>query len=274
MNVKLTVFFMILTITLGLSGCQSVPLVEVSKTGFSAPPSSQAGLVRIGTFYIPKDEHGARLFHLLVLVGGGNVNHVVGASIFDITDEMHYVGTLFAGGTHEFLPGWFEFETRPGIRTLMLVEGYPGKIAAPSGSIIQHVDFIEIDTRPGSINQVVLSRYGVMRKLYLGEVRISDTNRKFCEELTGKPRDREKSAKAYMTANGIDPNAIDFVSFCRTLSDHKQIVRPTDEARRQFTELKPQLEKLRVEHYEKWKREAEKRAPYDLMRSYEALEPL
>lgn len=135
--------------------------------------------------------------------------------------------------------------------------------------MMQSVDFIEIETQPGSINHVVLSRYGLMRKLYLGEVQISDTNRKYCEGLTGTFREHEKSAATYMIANGIDPNAKDFARFCRTLSNKKNIVGPTPEARKQFSELKPLLEKLRIEHYEKWKREAEKRAPYDLMRSHE-----
>lgn len=272
MKIKLRVRALILPLALALSACQTVPLTEPGRTAFASPESSLNGTVRIGTFHIPKDEHGARLFHFLVLAGGGNVNHVVGASIFDITDEMRYVGTLLAGGTYDFPATWFEFEARPGKRTLMLVEAFPGKIAALSESMTQHVDFIEIDTQPGSINHVVLSRYGLMRKLYLGEVQISNANRKYCEALTGKPREREKSALAYMASNGIDSNATDFARFCRTLSDLKRVVSPTAEAQKQFTELKPQLEKLRMEHYEKWKREAGKRVPYDLMRSYQTVD--
>ena len=268
MNIKLRAFASVLTLALGLSGCQSVPLIETNRTAFTATPSGQSGVVRIGTFHIPKDEHGVMLFHVLVVAGGGNVNHVVGASIFDITDEMRYVGTLLTPG----MPAFLEYEAQPGKRTLMLVEAFPGKIAAPPESVMQNIDFIEIETKPESINHVVLSRYGFMRKLYLGEVQISDANRNYCEALTGKPRERDRSVKAYMAENGIDANAADFVSFCRMLSDPKQIGRPTDEARRQFIELKPHLEKLRVEHYEKWKQEAEKRAPYDLMRSYEPIE--
>lgn len=185
---------------------------------------------------------------------------------------MHYIGTLFTGGAYDFPATWFEFDARPGKRTLMLVEAFPGKIAALPGSMTQHVDFIEIDTQPGSVNHVVLSRYGLMRKLYLGEVQISHVNRKYCEALTGKPHEREKSAMAYMASNGIDSYATDFARFCRTLSDLKRVVSPTAEAQKQFTELKPQLEKLRVEHYNKWRREAEKRTPYDLMRNYQPVD--
>lgn len=162
MKIKLRVLALILPLVLGLSACQTVPLIETGRPAFTSPLSSQNGTVRIGTFHIPKDEHGARLFHFLVLAGGGNVNHV---------------------------------------------EAFPGKIAALSESMTQHVDFIEIDTHPDSINHVVWSRYGLMRKLYLGEVQISNANRKYCEALTGKPRERDKSALAHMVTNGIDANA-------------------------------------------------------------------
>jgi hypothetical protein len=133
----------------------------------------------------------------------------------------------------------------------------------------QNIDFIEIDVKPGGITHVALSRYGFLSYPYLGEVQISDSNRQYCESLTGKPGEREKSAITYMAANGIDPNAKDFERFCRVLSDPKRIAIPTGEARRQFEEFKPQLEKLRTGHYEKWKSEAEKRTPYDLMHSYQ-----
>lgn len=50
------------------------------------------------------------LFHVLVLAGGGNVDHVVGASIFDITEEMQYLGTLLTGGRYVFPATWLELE--------------------------------------------------------------------------------------------------------------------------------------------------------------------
>ena len=80
--------------------------------------------------------------------------------------------------------------------------------------------------------------------------------------------EREKSAFAYMAANGIDSTALDFERFCRVLSNPRKILTPTEQARSRITEPRPQIEKLRVEQFEKWKQKAEKRAPYDLMRSY------
>lgn len=179
---------------------------------------------------------------------------------------MRYLGTLPEGPYH-YPQSWLEYETTPGKHTLMLAAGL-----AVHRIDWLNVDFIEIHVQPGGINHVVLSRYGFLSLPYLGEVQISDSNRKYCERLTGTRREREKAALAYMAVNGIDPQAKDFVRFCLVLSDPKRIVGLTDEARRQFEEFKPQLEKLRVGRHEKWKREVEKHAPYDLMRSYEPVD--
>lgn len=262
MNLHFIKLILALPLALALVGCQIVPLAETSRTTFTAPASGPNGQVRIGAFHIPKEEPGTKLTHFLL--GGPNLNRPFDASIFDVTGEMRYLGTLTVGW-----PFWLEYETPAGKHTLMLTAG-------PSSQRIdwQNIDFIEIDVQPGGINHVALSRYGFLSYPYLGEVQISDPNRKYCESLTGKPGEREKLAIAYMAANGIDPNAKDFERFCRVLSDPKRIVNPTEEARRQFAELRPQLEKLRAEHYEKWKREAEKRAPYDLMRSYQTVDSL
>lgn len=89
MKIKLRVLALILPLALGLSACQTVPLTETGRTAFISPVSSQNGTVRISTFHIPKDESGATLFHILVLAGGGNVNHPVGASIFYRRDALH-----------------------------------------------------------------------------------------------------------------------------------------------------------------------------------------
>lgn len=262
MKIKFTAFALMLPLVFGLFGCQSIPLAETSRTTFNAPPLGPSGQVRIGAFHIPKDEPGIKLTQFLL--GGPNLNKPFDASIFDVTEDIRYLGTLTVSW-----PFWLDFTSPAGKRTLMLTAG-------PSSQKIdwQNVDFIEVDVRPSGISHVVISRYGFLSYPYFGEVQISDPNRKYCESLTGNPRAREKATRTHMAANGIDPNATDFVRFCRALSDHKRIVNPTDEARRQFTELKPQLEKLRVEHYEKWKREAEKRTPYDLMRSYQPIEAL
>jgi hypothetical protein len=257
MTINLKTLILALPLALALTACQTVPLTETSRTSFSAPASGQSGQVRIGSFHIPKEEPGIKLTHFLL--GGPNLNRPFNASVFDVTGEMRYLGTLTVGW-----PSWLEYEAPAGKHTLMLTAG-------PALQRIdwQNIDFIEIDVKPGGINHVALSRYGFLSYPYLGEVQISDSNRKYCESLTGKPGEREKSAITYMAANGIDPNAKDFERFCRVLSDPKRIASPTEEARRQFEEFKPQLEKLRTEHYEKWKSEAEKRAPYDLMRSYQ-----
>jgi hypothetical protein len=264
MNLNLRKLILALSLVLPLAGCQTVPLVETNGSVFAAPVSSQSGQVRIGAFHIPKDEPGTiRTFFQL---GGPNRDRPFGVSVFDITREMRYLGTLPEGPYH-YPQSWLEYETTPGKHTLMLAAGL-----AVHRIDWLNVDFIEVDVQPGGVNHVALSRYGFLSLPYLGEVQISDSDRKYCDRLTGTRREREKSALAYMAVNGIDPNAKDFVRFCLVLSDPKHIVGPTDEARRQFEEFKPHLEKLRAQRHEKWKSEVGKRAPYDLMRSYQPVE--
>lgn len=260
-----------LPLVLTLAACQTVPLAETSQTSFSAPASDQIGQVRIGTFHIPKEEPGTTLLLILGAAGGADIHYPVGASIFDITGETHYLGTLSIGRA-AYSQAWIEHPVPAGKRTLMLV-GAPAasRIAMAPGALMQHVDFIDVDVKPGGVSHIALSRYGLARHPYLGEIQMSAANRKYCEGLTGKPGEREKSAMGYMAENGIDPYARDFKNFCRLLSDSKHIISPTEESLRQFAELKPHIESLRTKHHEKWMSEAEKRAPYDLMHSYQPI---
>lgn len=261
MAINLKTLLLVLPLALILTACQTVPITETSRTTFAEPPA-QNGMVRVSNFHIPKDEPGTTLTHFFI--GSPYLNESFGVSIFDITGETRYLGTVNAGSIRrpELYQQWLEHEFPAGKRTLMLAAGV--------NSIgVHHADFIEIDVKPGEASHVAISRYGFLTYPYLGEVRISAGNRKFCEALSGKPSEREKSAMAYMAANGIDPNARDFERFCRVLSNPRQILAPTEHARSLIAELKPQIEKLRAEQYAIWMREAEKRAPYDLMRSYQ-----
>lgn len=70
MKIKLRVLALILPLALRLSACQTVPLIETARTAFASPVPNLNGAVRIGTFHISKDEHGARLFNFPVLAGG------------------------------------------------------------------------------------------------------------------------------------------------------------------------------------------------------------
>lgn len=219
-------------------------------------------MVRVGNFHIPKDEPGTTFTHFLI--GSPYLNETFGVSIFDVADEARYLGTINSYSARR--PGiyqqWLEQEFQAGKRTLMLAAGVNG-----IGTL--HADFIEIDIKPGEINHVVLSRYGFLTYPYLSEVKISNTNRRFCETVTGKAPEREKVVLAYMAENGIDSYARDFARFCQVLSNPVQIISPTAQAIKQISELKPQIEKVRVESYEKWKNESEKRQPYDLMKHYQ-----
>ena len=134
---------------------------------------------------------------------------------------------------------------------------------------ISHTDFIEVDVKPNGINHVVLSRYGFSRYPYFGEIHIADKHRDNCFKLAGTWREREKVVEQYMADNAINRYARDFKFFCLMLSNPKFIQEPNDEARKQFSEQRSQIESLRNETYKKWKTESEKRTPYGLMHDYQ-----
>lgn len=196
MFINLKTLVLALPLALALMACQTVPITEASRTTF-AEPSVQNGMLRVGNFHIPKDEPGAKLTHFLI--GSPYLNESFAVSIFDITGETRYLGTLFTGSSRRpvFYQQWLEHEFPAGKRTFMLAAGV-------NGIGTHHTDFIEIDVKAGEVSHVALSRYGFLTYPYLGEVQISATDRKFCEALTGKPGEREKAALAHMAASGID----------------------------------------------------------------------
>lgn len=251
-------------VALTLSACQTVPLHTAAKRTFAAQVGKDKGTVRISGFHIPKDEPGATFFLILAAAGGADINYPVFASVFDITDKTRYLGTLQVYSQNN----WLEYEAPLGKRAFMLtLAGRSSVLAQNLG--ISHTDFIEVDVRHGGINHVVLSRYGFSRYPYFGEIEIADKHREYCLKLIGARSEREKVVEQYMADNGINQYARDFKYYCLMLSDPKFIQEPNDEARKQFSGQRTQIETLRNETYNKWKTEAEKRSPYDLMRVYQ-----
>jgi hypothetical protein len=278
MNLHFVKLVMALPLALALAGCQTIPLTEPVGTAFTSSTPEKAR-IRITEFPIPKDEPGAKLFHLMVLVGGGQVNYPVGASIYDVTDETRYLGNLVLDGVSisRNTVEWLEYALPPGRRTLMLVEAPPANaIAVSGGGPLRQVDFIEIDARPGSVKHIALTRHGIMNKPYLGEIKIAEADQKSCESLTSSSeesrerwKERLERINAYMAAQGIDEYARDFRVFCHMLSAPKRILVPSAEAMKQYTSIKTEIEAARAAGYEKWKAEGTAQAPYDLMKSYQ-----
>lgn len=273
-NLKL----LMLPLMLALAGCQTIPLTQPVGNTFSAVTAEKAR-IRFTEFPIPKDEPGARLLHFMVLLGGGQVNYPLGASLYDVSHDVRYLGNLKLSGVTALsrsLSDWIEYDVTPGRHTFMLVEAPPSNsIALTGGGALRKVDFIEIDTRPGEVRHIAVTRQGALFKPHFREIVISDTDRKFCEGLRESARDSLDGVKsqvgsidAYMRERGIDAHARDFRLFCFKLAWPKRILTPTEEARKEFAARQTEIEAIRLDRYPEWQKEGQQPAPYDLMKSY------
>lgn len=249
---------------LAVVGCRTVPIKDDRKRSFALSPSENSGVIRITSFRIPKEESFGTAFLVFAATGSADYQYPVPASVFDITDETRYIGTLGV-----YSKGWLEVEAVPGRHVLMLTlgGGKAGVVGDALGYV--HSDFIEVDVRPGKATYIALSRYGVARFPYLGEIVISDKHVDHCLALTGTWSERFQSVKEFVTDQGINRYARDFESFCNLLSEPKRITQPNAETHERFLREQARVESIRQSSYREWKENADKREPYDLMRVYE-----
>lgn len=262
---KSRVLAVLLPVFLTLAGCQSVPIAS-SRAGFAPLPTDGHGRVQVSVFHIPKDEPGVKLFLVLGALGGAQTQVPFGASLYDVSDGLRYLGSLDSRGAYYGAPGgWLEYDAPAGRRTLMLASGNG---AFPRGGM--HTDFIEIDVVPGQVRHLALSQYGYMRRPYLGEIRMEERHRAHCAGMAADhPKQARASIAEYMAAQGINPHARDFANYCLDLALRVQVSVPNAEALKQFEAARADLEAARAQGYPAWLKQAEKPAPYDLMRSYE-----
>lgn len=256
--------FMLIMVLL-LSGCQSMPPVHTQKVGFAGPPP-QGGKVLVNAFHIPKDEPGVTLFYVLGALGGANTQVPFSAAVFDVTDEIRYVGLLDSGSRYYGGGEWLEYDAPLGKRLFMLVAGQ-GEF--PDGRKGRHVDFAEVDVQPGATRSLAISQYGFTKMPYFGEIVMAPEHRQFCQSLqsggAGKPRD---AILSYMQEQGINSNARDFVNYCMATALQRVRV-PNEHAYQRFAEHRAAFTALFTERYPDWKKE-QKEPPvaYDLMRDY------
>lgn len=264
-----------------LAGCQTVPLTATVGSSFTASSPDKARL-RITAFPIPKDEPGTKLLHFLV--GGPGLGQPIGASIYDVTDEIRYIGNLVLDVvTFSRNPvSWLEYQPPAGRRLLMLVEAPPqNAIALTGGGPLRQVDFVEVEAKPGQVKFIALTRQGFLTKPYFGEVDISEADRNACEALTNASEStreawntRLKHIETYMATRGIDSYTRDFRLFCHILSAPRRIEAPTPEAMKQYVGIKAEIRAAYESGYPQWKAEnPKKKPPYDLMKNYRPIEP-
>lgn len=258
-----------------LSACQTTPMYSYKKetqsaSAFAMPSSKDMGVIRFNGFQTPKDEPGVRALHILALIGGGNVNYPVHASVFDVTNETRYVGTTMVD-TGSLYGGWLEYEVPAGKRRFMLVNaGGPSNIVAVSLGT-PHTDFIEVDVKPNGISHVALTRQGFNRYPYFNELVIDEKYLDYCLQQLPRVSMREQFeiVEKYMKDNGIDSKARDYRAYCVKLAGAKYVQIPNEVSLKQVAELKDRIESIRKEGYTAWSASAEKAPRYDLMRIYE-----
>lgn len=272
------IVFAVLGIAGLLTGCQTIPMGQPNGSTALAAPVPNTVQVRLTEFTVPKEEGGVKLLHFLV--GGPGLGQPIGASIYDVTQDIRFLGHLSLGGYGFYLRrgafDWLDVSLPAGRRTLMLVEAPIAKsIALAENAPFRQVDFIELDLKPGTVKHLALTRHGFLTKPYFAELQISETDRRACEMMTvgnEETRDEWKARgnqiNAYMNKRGIDEYARDFRAFCHKLSAPKRILAPTPDALAQFSARKSELENARTNNYPKWKGEYTSSPPYDLMKDY------
>lgn len=259
MRLKLSA--LIASICLLLAGCQSVPYYE-KQPQFSPAPPSDKGRLLISRFDIPKADVGLLLYALFAPPPSHSTLFKPKTSVYDVTDEVHYLGTM----TDEDYGTWLEYDARPGIRTLMLTRMLSQLF--PSQEMEGHTDFVEVDVRPGAFHHVAVSRFGFRREMYLGQLLFEERHREACLDFTKMDyRARNESIETYMVKHGIPSQVDTFKYYCRYLS-HPFIIKPNADALAEFDKAKPVVEALRKKNHDAWKRDGEKvyDTPYDVAR--------
>lgn len=253
-----------LVAALTLAGCQTVPLQSSERHPLTPVANTPNGAIRITGFQVQKDEPGATLFLLLAAAGGANINTPIYVSLFDVTAETRYLGTVGADLS------WKELVVPAGKRRLMLTMAARADASPPA--LDSHTHFIDVSVRAGQVNFVGLSRHGITRSPYFVELAMPDEYVDHCLALdkTGQNRrERIDAVDRYMVDAGISPNARFFRNFCVRLSDPAYTTLPSPEALGQIATKQAQIERLRAEGLTRWQSEPEPHPLFDLMRVIE-----
>lgn len=253
------------------AGCQAIPQKKPN-IGFSPLPNDNHGRVLVSSLYVPVNEPGVTAYYLLGALAGAKTDIRYYASVFDVTDGIHYIGEIGNGGAlygkdREYIGPWLEYDAPIGKRTLML--------SSHGGSkLITHVDFIEVNIEPNKIKDIAISQAGFMRFPYLTEIKFEDKHRKFCSALVGKDTETMvNEVESYKAANNIDPLAKDFNSYCLGLAQLANVIVPNEASIKNFEGIKPAVETAKGNNYASWRSKQDKNPGYDLMHLYDVIKP-
>ncbi len=248
---------LIIVVICFLTGCQGVPLYSAQNAW--SPHNNDHGSIRINIFGIPKSEPGVTLFYLAGALAGSDVNNRFSASIYDITDETQYLGTI-----DQFMYGWLEYNAPKGKRLLMLLSG-----GGALSTSVYSSSFLELEVLEGKSNYVAVSFKGFTRQPYLGEITIRQKDADFCESLIGKEKKLLKPlVYDYMKTNDIEQYAHDFSRYCFTLASPNWIYKPNEVSISNFNAVKSEIEQIKTRELEKWNNAKESYVYYGLMKTY------
>lgn len=251
-------------------GCKTIPAYDV-KNGFTSAPAKNKGRILISTFRIPKEETGVSIFKFLGALGGANTNTKYSASIYDVTNDIQYIGTISSSNYDTarsfFNQKWVEYNPPVGKRLLMLTSGFS---VFPDENDSPHIDFVEVEARENKTNHVAITQYGYTQMPYFGIVKMSRGNYQFCSNLSKKipAKTLMLNIKNYMKSNKIDEHAIDFQKYCLSLAKEAKVILAKKETRKLFLKSKPSLSTLKNDNYDQWLKSEDKLPPYNLMKSY------
>lgn len=248
---KFTIY--IITVLVLLVGC-SAPMTDL-KPQFTKKETlpNDRGHVVFNTFDVPKG-NGELFIRFMFGMPRG-----IEASIYDVTDDLVYLGTYKAGRS-----GFLEYDAPIGKRVFMIT--FPD-FPKPLG--IDHTDFIEVNVSKEKMTHIAISQYGLMQMSYLSEIAIEDKHFDYCTELTGKYDVREENIVKYMSANKIDPNAKYFLGYCRMLSNNfRSIITPNANGYASFEANKLKVQQLKEKNFQEWKKSYVRQDPFDMLQPF------
>lgn len=181
----------------------------------------------------------------------------VAASIYDITNDLQYIGTINNEKAYYGMSTFLEYSSPLGKRTFMITyPAFPGKLT------IDHADFVEVDVQKGKASHISIEARGLRQLPYFIQVNLTDKDFNFCSELPGTLSEKEKQIYNYMSLNNMHSN--DFFHYCRQYAGVKQIITPNNEAFIQFQDHQSKIILIKENAYTTWKTNETNKLIYDI----------
>lgn len=164
-------------------------------------------------------------------VSRGRVAYRYRASLYDITNETRYLGSISYRGEHQRTE-WIEHKVFPGKHRLMLIAENDDSGASDEPYYLsEKSDVIEVDVGESQTLYVALSERKYRGQPYFHQLVMAPQHASYCENLPEKHYSRRSGAiRAYMQSSHIEGDTTNFFNFCKTLSEQKLMVAASESA--------------------------------------------